>query len=64
MQIGQFARFAQNYAVRLSEFVRKVSSLFARAFLAAQTSLEVLCEVLGAIPRRFMRCLGCLSSRL
>ncbi len=25
MQIGQFARIAQNYAVRLSEFVRKTN---------------------------------------
>jgi len=26
MQIGQFARFAQNYAVRVSDFVRKINA--------------------------------------
>ena len=30
MQIKQFARIAQNYAVRVSEFVRKAVSFFSR----------------------------------
>lgn len=31
MQLGQFARIAQNYVVRLSEFVRNLENLWLRS---------------------------------
>ncbi len=40
MQIGQFARIAQNYAVRVSEFVRK-------AFLARDRQLATESRTAG-----------------
>jgi hypothetical protein len=39
MQIGQFARIAQNYAVRVSEFVRKTICRF-YGFTANQTQIS------------------------